>query len=71
MTKPKFSIGQKVLVAMYHSSWIDDYEMPATIVRQDDVYFNGTPTYIVKRGEETYVEVSENRIRLDVDGSGK
>jgi hypothetical protein len=36
--------------------------MPAMIVRQDDVYFNGTPTYIVETMYgETLRQIPENR----------
>lgn len=61
MSKPKFLPGQNVEVSMYNP-WIGDYQMPTIVIRQDDVYFNGTPSYIVKRGDEEYRQVPEDRI---------
>ena len=50
-----------------YNPWIGDYEAPAIIVRQDDVYLNGTATYIVETMYgETLRQVPENRLMLNV-----
>ena len=66
MNTNKYAPGQSVKIKMDGHNWDEDYEVPAIIVRPDNVYLNGIPTYIVKvHWGEMWKKVSENRIVLD------
>lgn len=63
--KYKFSIGQKIKIAIYHP-WVGDYDASATIIGFGNVFINAVPTYKIKfdNGMERNTVV-ESEIKLD------